>query len=106
MSIYAKSIKLPSRRPGGGENVSSSSGSEDSTSSLEPRINLVLVDSAGKPIYRDLLPQYVSIKKGKLSLLIFYILFTENEMNERSSDLKAEFRKVFSFRPIYTLCPQ
>lgn len=68
VSIYAKSIKLPSARPGGGgrdgeewNHQQSSSGPEDSSSHLlETRINLVLVDSSGKPIYKELLPHYVS----------------------------------------------
>ncbi|ODN01731.1 Intraflagellar transport protein 27 [Orchesella cincta] len=72
VSIYAKSIKLPTREAGGstetgGSSTAGISSTEDPL--LEPRINLVLVDSAGKDIYRELLPQYWERLNG-LALVI------------------------------------
>ncbi|CAL8092575.1 unnamed protein product [Orchesella dallaii] len=72
VSIYAKSIKLPTRETGGsteagGSNTAIISSLEEPL--VEPRINLVLVDSAGKDIYRELLPQYWERLNG-LALVI------------------------------------
>lgn len=72
MTIFAKSVKLPTKsgtgagsdNPDIGTSYDRDGGGGDAGASiddvLESRINLVLVDSAGKPLYRELLPQYVS----------------------------------------------